>query len=106
MALPEKEEWVAALRSGAYKQGDGGLRCADSYCCLGVLADVLVKKGKGVWLETDEFDGYVLEGKTYEAYLDEDYFNYDKQSYLARLNDSGDFTFLDIAKIIEDSEDI
>lgn len=39
-----KEKWLAALRSGSYKQGyeqlvsnpDEGFR----YCCLGVLADV------------------------------------------------------------------
>src|ERR1700722_19140718 len=34
-----KAKWVAALRSGEYKQGDGKLhnRTDDSYCCLGVL---------------------------------------------------------------------
>lgn len=34
-------EWVAALRSGKYKQGQRYLRsCNDEYCCLGVLADI------------------------------------------------------------------
>lgn len=38
-----KKLWLEALRSGAYKQGFGGLRIAekDTYCCLGVLCDVL-----------------------------------------------------------------
>lgn len=37
-----KEKWVAALRSGKYKQVEGRLRSdtGDSYCCLGVLCDV------------------------------------------------------------------
>jgi hypothetical protein len=36
-----KTRWVAALRSGEYRQGDGCLRnIADEFCCLGVLCDV------------------------------------------------------------------
>jgi hypothetical protein len=33
------EKWVAALRSGKYKQYEGGLtNCEGAYCCLGVAA--------------------------------------------------------------------
>lgn len=32
-----RDEWVAALRSGEYKQGKGLLKDGDKYCCLGVL---------------------------------------------------------------------
>lgn len=36
-----KARWVAALRSGEYKQGIGELRSADDrFCCLGVLCDL------------------------------------------------------------------
>ena len=48
-----RDKWVAALRSGKYKQGRGALRVAggsynheapesneDRFCCLGVLCDV------------------------------------------------------------------
>lgn len=36
-----KEKWIAALKSGEYKQGTGCLRDADdNYCCLGVLGDI------------------------------------------------------------------
>lgn len=36
------ERWVAALRSGKYKQGHSLLRSTQNhYCCLGVLCDVL-----------------------------------------------------------------
>jgi len=37
-----KEKWLAALRSGDYKQGKAALRSKDDeFCCLGVLCDVL-----------------------------------------------------------------
>ena len=35
-----KAEWVAALRSGEYKQGIHLLRQDDKFCCLGVLCDL------------------------------------------------------------------
>lgn len=41
------QKWVAALRSGEYKQGYGRLHLAkdNSFCCLGVLCEVAgVKK--------------------------------------------------------------
>jgi hypothetical protein len=41
------EKWVAALRSGEYQQGVGRLRRADNtFCCLGVAYDLLVREGK------------------------------------------------------------
>ena len=43
-----KDEWVTALRSGDYKQGEGMLRQVlddntEAYCCLGVLCEIAVK---------------------------------------------------------------
>lgn len=40
-----KKKWIAALRSGKYKQGTRGLYTlhGNSYCCLGVAAKVLGK---------------------------------------------------------------
>lgn len=47
-----KSKWVAALRSGEYKQGTDMLRTDDNcYCCLGVLCDI---GGRGKW----EWKGY------------------------------------------------
>jgi hypothetical protein len=42
-----KAKWVKALRSGEYNQGQGHLRRQkiESYCCLGVLADVIDPDG-------------------------------------------------------------
>lgn len=35
-----KAKWIAALRSGEYRQGRETMRQGDRYCCLGVLCDV------------------------------------------------------------------
>lgn len=41
-----KGQWVAALRSGTYDQGQDYLHTRnDTYCCLGVLCDLAVKAG-------------------------------------------------------------
>lgn len=53
-----KAKWVAALRSGKYKQGTCQLRNNnDEYCCLGVLCDIISP-------EKWEYDGirYRMEG--------------------------------------------
>lgn len=36
-----KAKWVAALRSGDYKQGRAYLERDGAYCCLGVLCKIL-----------------------------------------------------------------
>ena len=46
------DQWVAALRSGKYKQGTGQLRFDDKYCCLGVLC-AIAPPGSIQW----EYDG-------------------------------------------------
>lgn len=41
-----KGKWLAALRGGEYEQGRGYLRRGDNtFCCLGVLADIAAKEG-------------------------------------------------------------
>lgn len=49
---PEKKaRWVAALRSGKYKQGRHLLRSRTGrrMCCLGVLCDIATADGVGEW---------------------------------------------------------
>ncbi len=64
-----KELWVAALRSGNYRQGQRAMRKesmfgGDVFCCLGVLCDVYRREtGQGRWgdqsmSKTFYFDGY------------------------------------------------
>lgn len=53
-----KQLWIAALRSGEYIQGSGGLRRGNTYCCLGVLCDIYHKvTGNGTWTEK-QFGSY------------------------------------------------
>lgn len=52
MPVDIAEDWVAALRSGEYKQGRARLQNVDNeFCCLGVLVDRLIKTGRlpGRW---------------------------------------------------------
>lgn len=52
MDIEVKQKWVAALRSGEYKQARKQLRSDDSsgYCCLGVLCELFrLETGRGQW---------------------------------------------------------
>ena len=43
-----KKRWIAALRSGEYKQTTHQLKKHKNFCCLGVLTDLyLIEKGRG-----------------------------------------------------------
>ena len=56
------QKWVAALRSGEYKQGHGRLHLAkhNSFCCLGVLCEVAeVKKASS---RNSHWGNYYLTG--------------------------------------------
>lgn len=52
MTEEQLNTWIAALRSGEYKQGSGMLRSTnDEYCCLGVCIDAL---GLAKWERADD----------------------------------------------------
>lgn len=40
-----KDKWIAALRSGKYKQTRGFLGDMNGHCCLGVLCEVFADEG-------------------------------------------------------------
>ncbi len=44
-----KKKWLAALRSGKYRQAKKSLRNGRGYCCLGVLSDLYIKEQKTRW---------------------------------------------------------
>ncbi len=96
-----KERWLKALRSGEYKQGQGQLHKEDhSFCCLGVLVDVL--GAKWTWNEVDGWydpDNYARNG-TSGTYISADVLNNARQTILANMNDNGK-SFLEIADHIE-----
>lgn len=62
------KKWVAALRSGEYKQGTGQLaglyKGGYKYCCLGVLCEVYQKEVGGLIVEEKyrkkSYSGYAL----------------------------------------------
>lgn len=58
-----KQRWIEALRSGQYKQGEGCLREADKYCCLGVLTDLYIKETGKEWSKAG--DSHYLSSNTY-----------------------------------------
>jgi len=85
-----KAQWVAALRSGEYKQGKGVLRKGNELCCLGVLCEVAILSG--IELKVHHKNGYTqydghgsgLPGTVREwAGLD------DGQPYTSRMDDDG-----------------
>lgn len=125
-----KAEWLAALRSGNYTQTNGALRREDkaggaSFCCLGVLCDVLSKDGRISFVQDPGYDdlrhygagtdnfGNAVEGSSFSLpdlvcelvgistdageYVDDDG-NY---RTLIGLNDSHKKTFEQIADVIE-----
>ena len=109
--------WVAALRSGKYKQGRGYLHSIkddnETFCCLGVLCDLYQqdrrkKKKKGLFvnktkptrIEYGHMGGVLpLEVQDW-ASIDSSVGHAGAQS-LARLNDHLGYDFKRIAKFIE-----
>jgi hypothetical protein len=48
-----KARWVAALRSGEYRQVTDKLRFNGAHCCLGVLCDLFAKERGKPWSTKD-----------------------------------------------------
>lgn len=46
-----KAKWVAALRSGEYKQTKDRLKDGSGHCCLGVLCDIFAKERGKPWTD-------------------------------------------------------
>lgn len=101
-----RDEWLPALRSGEYQQGKGRLRrFDDTFCCLGVAADLLVRAGVlPAWKVTKGESSYQCAGMTgalgESAYRRTGISN-DLQSALIDLNDSEGKSFPEIADFIE-----
>lgn len=104
-----KQQWVEALRSGKYIQGTGALRrptneyiTEESFCCLGVLCDIVDPDG---WEESTMWSYNHRENKGYPGPLvmQKTGLGHLFIESLASLNDTG-ATFEEIAqKILEDA---
>jgi hypothetical protein len=106
-----KSHWVAALRSGDYKQGTKVLRTvADSYCCLGVLCNLVDPNGwerSGVEIVNHDSYAFRYKGKRVYGALPVDLQGEKHISpwvniHLIHMNDSGS-TFDQIADWIEEN---
>lgn len=121
MTNEQKQEWIAALRSGGYEQTTECLKDSTGYCCLGVLCDI---SGLGEWegnlyigadvdlpqsvqREYDLYpDGWHFPKTTVEKYTSIDLGSEPRDGYsLAALNDAG-MTFGEIANMLEGSLDV
>ena len=102
-----KAQWLTALRSGDYQQGQGYLRQGDQYCCLGVLCDLY---GKAVGPEWEAGLGSGWAG-IQAMHGQENTLSFKVQEWagidspnpidLAAMNDNGS-TFEELANIIEE----
>lgn len=115
-----KDKWVAALRSGEYKQTKGKLRDDSGFCCLGVLCDLVRKEG----MEAPSVEGWQTDWEDFFKAADKEEVLpdgvrewagmrtdigdltkpsklYSGKTNLARLNDNG-VDFPTIADIIDE----
>ena len=121
------ELWVKALRSGEYEQGRGYLQHDGKFCCLGVLCEVMIdsdmpldRQGHYNIINGEKHKimhyGSVELGRDQSATLPIEVMKWsdwslssingairfgDEITTLTALNDSGEFTFNQIADVIE-----
>ena len=91
-----RKKWIEALRSGEYEQGKDELRCMDSFCCIGVGADLFGHD----WLSQVRY-GYEINMENTGLRDKEGVFF---GGSLVVMNDNGK-TFSEIADIIESNPD-
>jgi hypothetical protein len=109
-----KKLWVEDLRQNPDLQGTGYLRPGNKFCCLGRLCELFKREtGKGEWLESGRFavggdsDNILLVPPVIVwagmNSINPPVTNPNTKSgdNLANLNDSGDFTFPQLADLIE-----
>lgn len=112
-----RKQWAKALRSGKYKQTTGALRKTAGYCCLGVACEVYKQNTRhGKWTKDNEFlvggigDDVILPQKVASYFgletnpdiitkeVDD---NDPGPTDLTSANDEYEYTFKDIADLIE-----
>jgi hypothetical protein len=116
-----KEKWIEALRSGDYEQGKGALSIAGTYCCLGVLCDLAVKDGVSIIVSEEEsalgkgkvfYDGradlppksvadWAFPGHDRDKWTVDGLWHIDMDHHLPHLNDAQNWSFEQIADLVE-----
>lgn len=88
-----KQKWVAALRSGEYKQGKGKLLYHEngetSYCCLGVLCEV-AKFDPAIWHRKNILGECFVSGSTANSLRENLNISITAEHTLVCLNDGGE----------------
>lgn len=102
MNAERKAAWVAALRSGNYKQTKYVLRDPEGFCCLGVLCDI---SGAGRWVaesfESGDEMRFAIPTDAVNAWLGVSDANlWIGKKHLTDFNDAG-VSFAQIADMIE-----
>ena len=90
---PRIEQWVAALRSGGYKQIRKEFRSEHGHCCLGVACE-LTRSG-------DRWPGVAVNGSYIAAMTDDYGLNYDQYIRCVQMNDEEGKSFAQIADYLE-----
>lgn len=98
---PRQWTWILALESGDYKQGEGGLRIHDRYCCLGLMCEVMQADYDPDWgALTPALAGLIGLRSTWGCPVEfTGQYQPDCPDALANLNDTGS-TFEEIAAIL------
>jgi len=99
-----KKRWVAALRSGTYKQGTGQLKDVtnDTFCCLGVLCELYVKEKKGRYFNAYDFSLPLKVTRYAGLEFGNPIVKFKKKEWcLSDLNDCKEVSFKKIARLIE-----
>lgn len=97
--IERRKAWVEALRSGDYKQGKWEMynSCRDTYCCLGVGH----KLATGENPKRSSTDGYDIVKEYYGLKDQLGRYGNDGDKALFHHNDTDDYSFNQIADIIE-----
>lgn len=106
-----KAMWVAALRSGEYKQSTCSLQDENGFCCLGVMSDIVKDE---ICAEWNNFEYVWKDEKTNEwtnemselPSVVQELIRFPSSKYeqiLINMNDSEDKTFSEIADYIEEN---
>jgi hypothetical protein len=94
-----KTKWVAALRSGAYKQAKYEFFNGECHCAIGVLLDI---SGEGKWEENKKAGSYnFISEKAFVTIFSDMKLAPTTRSNIMRMNDSEELSFVEIADHVE-----
>ena len=97
------KKWIRGLDSGKYAQTQGELENSDGYCCLGVACVLTIPKSKIIIVDDYLMGGLPKEKKYAPKWLKRinSHFKQKTRINLTTLNDDEDFTFSEIATLLE-----